>query len=61
MGIFFTYQNYLLQARMAVERITVLVRDAMVDCKRDQLWTRLLTNSPPLSFQVTEAHTQQFF
>ena len=36
---------------MAEERIKILVRDAMVDCKRDQLWKRLLTNNPPLSYQ----------
>ena len=36
---------------MAEERITLLVRDAMVDCKRDQLWKRFLTNNPPLSYQ----------
>ena len=35
---------------MAEEKITLLVRDAMVDCRRDQLWLRLSTNSPPLSF-----------
>jgi hypothetical protein len=41
---------YLLQAKMAEERITLIVRDAMVDCRRDQLWTRLMTGSPPLSY-----------
>ena len=35
---------------MAEEKITLVVRDAMVDCRRDQLWLRLSTNSPPLSF-----------
>lgn len=35
---------------MAEEKITLVVRDAMVDCRRDQLWQRLVTNSPPLSF-----------
>jgi hypothetical protein len=35
---------------MAEERITLIVRDAMVDCRRDQLWTRLMTGSPPLSY-----------
>jgi len=35
---------------MAEERITLIVRDAMVDCRRDQLWTRLMRGSPPLSY-----------
>ena len=38
------------QAKMAEERITLIVRDAMVDCRRDQLWTRLMRGSPPLSY-----------
>jgi hypothetical protein len=32
---------------MAEERITLIVRDAMVDCRRDQLWSRLMNNGPP--------------
>jgi hypothetical protein len=35
---------------MAEERITLIVRDAMVDCRRDQLWTRLMTGAPALSY-----------
>jgi len=38
------------QAKMAEEKITLVVRDAMVDCRRDQLWHRLITNTPPLLF-----------
>jgi len=40
------------QSKMAEERITLVVRDAMVDCRRDQLWQRLVTNNPSsLSFK----------
>ena len=39
---------------MAEEKITVNVRDAIVDCRRDQLWKRLICRSPPLSFSEFE-------
>ena len=38
-----------LQAKMAEEKITLNVRDAITDCRRDQLWKRLFTNLPALS------------
>ena len=34
---------------MAEEKITLNVRDAITDCRRDQLWKRLFTNLPALS------------
>ena len=35
------------QATSGEERIQLVINDAMVDCKRDQLWQKLLLDRDP--------------